>query len=182
MEKEQEMERNEQKQKNPWDGEPDELDFLTLVGLPAAVRRPNELKHLCGYVQVPVGHPFHGAGYDDCQPPCSVHGGLTYADPLRYKDGWWLGFDCGHAGDLSPGYLDHPHLSRLAHSGTYRTIAYVRQECEELALQIASHPPWLEGRTKEEILLIIQAAKTILKMERWSDARVLKRLLVGEER
>jgi hypothetical protein len=46
MEKEQEMERNEQKQKNPWDGEPDELDFLTLVGLPAAVRRPNELRHL----------------------------------------------------------------------------------------------------------------------------------------
>lgn len=60
----------------------------------------------CGYVRVPEGHPFHGRGYDECD--VDAWGGLTYSGVLDGEDGWWLGFDMGHAGDLRhiPGTLD----------------------------------------------------------------------------
>jgi hypothetical protein len=75
---------------------------------------------LCGYVGVPEGHPWHGKDYDDITPYPEVHGGLTYASlcqegpegetichmaaPGEPEPLWWLGFDCAHAGDLSPAY------------------------------------------------------------------------------
>ena len=60
----------------------------------------------CGYVRVPEGHPFHRRGYDECD--VDAWGGLTYSGALDGEDGWWLGFDMGHAGDLEhiPGTLD----------------------------------------------------------------------------
>jgi hypothetical protein len=51
---------------------------------------------------------------------------------------WWVGFDCGHAGDMSPGILmklmdvELTPLTRLANE-EYRDIAYVRSECNLLA-------------------------------------------------
>ena len=80
----------------------------------------------CGYVGVPVGHPWWGKEYGKCAatPPCAeddgrcrhcldvlveVHGGLTYSGfhpgpPCRsaVRDHWWFGFDCNHAWDLAP--------------------------------------------------------------------------------
>ena len=59
-----------------------------------------------------------------------VHGGLTYSGggngyPAN-GDGWWFGFDCGHAGDATS-YSPH---------GVFRTEEYVVSECESLAKQI----------------------------------------------
>lgn len=55
----------------------------------------------CGYVGVPKTHPAYGKDYDELHIDC--HGGLTYADDHLYNqddaETWWLGFDCGHAGD-----------------------------------------------------------------------------------
>lgn len=70
-----------------------------------------------------------------------VHGGLTYAEnePPRGEASalWWLGFDCAHAGDLSP-FMEAfrrekrwpPMLGNI-----YRDVAYVRAEVEGLARQ-----------------------------------------------
>jgi hypothetical protein len=96
--------------------------------LPCLIKRHDQLGHLCGYVGVPAGHPWHGLHYDavgngpkpddyDEEWWIDVHGGLTYAngctghDPATSichvpndgepDDVWWLGFDCAHAGDLS---------------------------------------------------------------------------------
>ena len=126
--------------KTQWVDEATGLDCL-------AVRTP-DMGHWCGYVGVPEGHPAFGVGYDDVSPWPEVHGGLTYAAfcregeeetgvchrpfPGRPERLWWLGFDCAHSGDLSPG------LNRYRRRGEiYRDLDYVRAECARLAGQLA---------------------------------------------
>jgi hypothetical protein len=91
----------------------------------------------------------------------SVHGGITWASTAyfqtksAYMDHWWFGFDCGHAGDVSPmmkATLKQLHalqdpagklaeyeasLEELRDWETYRDLPYVRHEVERLAEQIA---------------------------------------------
>jgi hypothetical protein len=74
-----------------------------------------------------------------------VHGGLTYADACHGKichvpkpgepdNVWWFGFDCGHCDDLSPGLA--AVLGVTFPGATYKNAAYVREQCEALALQL----------------------------------------------
>lgn len=121
----------------PWDEEPDRVEWRDeATGLPCLALRHERLGHWCGYVAVPPGHPAHGRGYDDV--PAEVHGGLTYAEkchgqvchkpaPGEPEDAWWLGFDCAHGWDLSPG---------LYRSALYRDLPYVQAECAALARQL----------------------------------------------
>jgi hypothetical protein len=58
------------------------------------------------------------------------------------QDVWWVGFDCAHLGDLTPGPdnppAEHAHLYPLSDGeGWYKDEAYVRQEIEGLARQAA---------------------------------------------
>ena len=135
----------------PWQSEPDRLEFHH-AGLPCIVLRHPELGHFCGYAAVPPGHPAHGKDYDSVG--VEAHGGLTYADRCsgqvchvpqagESEDVWWLGFDCGHAFDFSPGAR-----ARLRSLGfdrhrdeVYRDIAYVRQQTESLAEQLQAMQP-----------------------------------------
>ena len=117
---------------------------------------------LCGYVGVGPGHPWHGKDYDDID--VDVHGGLTYSNACqedgeichvpaegRSHDIWWLGFDCAHALDVSPRMdadlrelrkrvPDLPDLSRdevdPRWHPVYKDWAYVKNEVEDLALQL----------------------------------------------
>jgi hypothetical protein len=129
----------------PWDEEPDKIVWKTQAGLPGMVHR-NRMGALCGYVAVSPGHPSYEKDYDDVE--VSVHGGLTYADkcsgtichvpePGEPDHVWWLGFDCSHSGDVSPGML--AFSSRYSgFSETYRDLAYVQAEVENLAVQLAA--------------------------------------------
>lgn len=153
---------------NPWDSEPDALRFKS-HGLKCLIIRHSELKHLCGYVRLPhgklrdkvvranrhikkmTGGIFSKKYTRECGyniPELSgleVHGGLTYARSNRHylaKGGIWVGFDCAHWNDLSPGMLDVFNRISMVDSeiykfGSYKTIEYVRRECEGLAAQIA---------------------------------------------
>jgi len=127
--------------------------WLTDAGLPAVVKRV-DLGALCGYVGVKPTHPLHGRGYDDADD-APAHGGLTYAEghlprePPDAEGRWWFGFDCAHAWDLVPGLaatMAEAHAKTLARfpgseelvasmipGMTYRDLAYVRGECEQLA-------------------------------------------------
>ena len=135
----------------PWQDEPDKEQFTDeATGLPCLVKR-NPLGALCGYVGVIEGHPWFRKDYDDVY--ADAHGGLTFADFCQEGDDartichvpapgepdrvWWLGFDCGHAWDVSPGmdaryrdFIHDPHV-------TYKTVAYVKAECARLAAQVA---------------------------------------------
>lgn len=74
-----------------------------------------------------------------------VHGGLTYANqcsgrichvpkPGEPDNVWWFGFDCSHAGDISPAY---DRSWRGESDDAYRTLDYVRAETNRLAEQLA---------------------------------------------
>lgn len=113
----------------------------------------NGMGYRCGYVRVPVGHPWHGGDWESIS--ASVHGGITYARPdmACNKGGednaWWVGFDCGHAfdaPDLSLPFVNEEgerHAKRAAEihrefkSTNYviRTQEYVEEECKSLCEQ-----------------------------------------------
>ena len=74
-----------------------------------------------------------------------VHGGLTYANkcqgvichvpkPGRPADVWWFGFDCSHAGDISPSHLSQwPPFE----GDVYQTVEYAKAQTQNLAEQLA---------------------------------------------
>jgi hypothetical protein len=134
----------------PWDSEPDRVDFGPMLGCPAFALR-SLTGAMCGYVGVPPRHPLYGKTYgDEDVDRLRVHGGVTYGDvcdeeigichvprPGEPADVWWLGFDCAHGCDLAPGTNSLlPDELRDTHS-TYKTVEYVRGECERLAAQLA---------------------------------------------
>ena len=103
----------------------------------------------CGYVIVPVGHPWHGKDWADLDP--DVHGGLTFADADSpcgrdgAEDGWWIGFDCAHCGDALDPLLMTDSQKGLAETlnyyfdswGAIRSQEYVEAECRSLCEQAA---------------------------------------------
>jgi hypothetical protein len=121
--------------------------------------------HLCGYVRAPDDHPYHGVGYDDCPWLCRrqarehycahtaetvfrAHGGVTFsaADPAL-GEGWWLGFDAAHSGDLQPAIL--AALGRSVDGDdVYRDVAYMRGQCELLAEQLHEAGTWRGARRR----------------------------------
>lgn len=64
-----------------------------------------KLGHRCGYIGIPTGHELYEVDYDSLQH-IDIHGGWTWGRsgsdgyPIdSEEDLYWLGFDCGHAGD-----------------------------------------------------------------------------------
>jgi hypothetical protein len=124
----------------PWEHEPDNEEWVhELSGYRCCVWRHGTLGHLNGYVAIPKGHKMWGKNYDFV--PVEVHGGLTYSDEDKETGEWVVGFDCSHAGDLSPKLVatlmeytesDIGHLMR----DTYRTFAWVKEEACSLARQL----------------------------------------------
>ena len=119
----------------PWDHEPDSVSWISAVGLPCEMRRGG-LGIWCGYVGTRPDHPVWKL---DAESVLETHHGVTLvalseefpnerAMPPGFK---WVGFDCGHAYDVSPGLLIMVAISR-----TYREVAYVQAQCEQLALQV----------------------------------------------
>ena len=137
----------EYKEKMPdgeWQQEPDKKQWTDeKTKLPCLIVR-NPLGALCGYVGVPPTHPYYQRDYNNCD--VSAHGGLTFAGKCHPQEGdrgichiappeedevWWLGFDCAHLGDYVPGMGKF-----FNEQGTYKHIAYVEDECRELAEQL----------------------------------------------
>ena len=95
-------------------------------------------------------------------PGFEAHGGITFTgehaveilDADSYAKYWWIGFDCAHAGDTSPGMASFLSITR---DGSYRDMVYVKAETERLAVQIAAEaglwPRWkrLWRRIRKEV-------------------------------
>lgn len=133
-----------------WHDEPDKRQWTDEhTGLPCLAVRHRSSGHWCGYVGVAEGHPYFEQGYDDCD--VGVHGGLTFANFCVESDKehgvchivedgendrvWWLGFDCVHSGDLSPG---HKHYFPWNEHERYRSLRYVELQCMSLAAQLSN--------------------------------------------
>lgn len=100
-----------------------------------------------------------------------VHGGITFSDgcqeaghichtpePGQPDNVWWFGFDCAHAGDVSPGYrasiakmfdqVEMAFRDRIFKDDVYRDVTYVKAEIGSLARQlqaVAGSPNAREG-------------------------------------
>lgn len=130
----------------PWKNEPDIVSWIDpSTGYNCLVRRAvPELGNLCGYVAVDKDHPLYGKRWttDSEVYALNAHGGITHTDYIPEEDTeflWWIGFDCAHADDLSPGL--HKLLMESKMPGTlswqvYRDMDYVISEVESLAKQI----------------------------------------------
>jgi len=151
--------------KGPWVNEPDKVQWQDeATSLPCLIVRAPVTGALCGYVGVPPSHPLYQKEYSDAENEVSVHGGLTFSGKCmedgdeesvichKVEDGeddnvWWLGFDCAHAFDLAP----RINMTRLQFAKTeeqkealakytnglhYRDIAYVKDQCADLAKQL----------------------------------------------
>jgi hypothetical protein len=140
----------------PWQSEPDKIQWTDeATGLPCLIHRNPGPNHLCGYVGVTAEHPYYQK--DDSEiGDIEAHGGVNYADfcaenvteegrgichvpsPGEPDKVWWFGFDCGHYGDVSPGY---DRDGRYGYDSTYKTVAYVKSQCRRLAAQLAEVKP-----------------------------------------
>lgn len=124
----------------PWDNEPNHVMFMSEAGYICEIKRHPTLKHLNGYIYIPFGHPDYGKTYnelyeedDNWDAAPDVHGGWTYSHDGGDDDGGKFtifGFDCGHAGDLSPGMTDMQFAEDI-----YRDIAFVTAQLERAAEQ-----------------------------------------------
>lgn len=54
----------------------------------------------CGYVRLPEDHKFYGKDVNELENLLTVHGGVTFAGALDGMDGFYVGFDCAHLGDM----------------------------------------------------------------------------------
>jgi len=103
----------------------------------------NGMGYRCGYVRVPIGHPWHGKDIGDID--AEVHGGITFAEadmPCanvdKADDGWWFGFDCMHHCDAPDLALPTERPIPYEYDGGYskiRTQSYVESECRSLCVQ-----------------------------------------------
>jgi hypothetical protein len=144
-----------------WVDEPDVLEFVhndifCKIIRVAALDGPQEKVyifggHLCGYVCIPFGHQDYNKDiFSRDSYEYEVHGGLTMGE--LYDDGkFWIGFDCGHSGDLVPSMIDIKKFikknimkknhaidfSKVAHfNPTYKTWDYVLEQVKHLADQV----------------------------------------------
>lgn len=136
----------------PWQQEPD-FARLEHAGFPGILLRQESSGHWCGYVGVPPGHPWHGKDdstvYEEGVPEPVCHGGITYGRPCagsvchvpkpgEPENVWWLGFDCAHGGDLSPGHAKWRRengFDRWHDEDVYRDQTYVTAQVKRLAEQ-----------------------------------------------
>ncbi len=134
----------------PWKDEPDKVQWEDKkTGLPCLAVRNPQLGHWCGYVGVAEGHKYFGVDYEEvcvdvhgsptfsefCQPEESEEVGICHLPGENEPDRvWWIGFDCNHVSDYAPADKWGALLCQGSHN--YKTLDYVKQQCENLALQL----------------------------------------------
>jgi hypothetical protein len=140
----------------PWSTEPNEKSWVdAATGLHCYIKRHPTFGHLCGYVGVPAGHPAYNNPYDKLT--LNVHGGVTHADGIESSpmpDLWWIGFDCAHAFDYSPGMPQSFGVRPEA----YRDMEYVTRECVRLAEQLKDYAPPMS--VHEALIMVVRAAES----------------------
>lgn len=106
--------------------------------------------YLCGYIFIPLDHPWKEKKYDEIE--ANVHGGITYFE--RKYETWKVGFDCAHSHDILPSMISimneikeeviklvefiniyHKLKESPVFKQEYRNIDYVIKECKSLADQ-----------------------------------------------
>lgn len=97
--------------------------------------RPEYSGHLCGYVRVNKG--WGALDFDEYNKlDVKVHGGITYSGKIEGEEGYWLGFDCAHSGDIAPAYDDDYIETFESYGYTYKDMKYVEDEVKSMIDQL----------------------------------------------
>lgn len=159
-----------------WIEEPDWVDFeyrgykcrITRVCIQEPVTAQIQFYggHLCGYVQIPFHHPYHGMKYDEMGVDC--HGGLNFAELCTWKgrdsegESFWIGFDCMHDTDVRPstnlflkriGFCDQTNRifenkeTNEWFKPTYKNMLYCIEQCKFIVVQLITAK---EGQGEED--------------------------------
>lgn len=99
----------------------------------------------CGYVTVPLGHPWHGGDY--MRLPLvglDVHGGITYSGAAKAGTGWTVGFDTNH-------FADGPRE---------RSREYCREQTRKLAEQAFQAVLAVSGEEQQDWFLTMNEGET----------------------
>jgi hypothetical protein len=128
--------------KKQWENELDYYHFMDVeTSYAILIKRHPSLKHLCGYVSLPVNHPLYNKSHkeNDVFDKFDVHGGVTFTGILDGEHNsndklklFLVGFDCAHAGDFVPEFSE----DLVRGDEEYRDINYVILECIKLARQL----------------------------------------------
>lgn len=122
----------------------EEGDYKRILyrGIVSEIKRHSSLGHLCGYIYIPT-FAIEVDTYS-----LSVHGGITCeSDDDNYN---MIGFDCGHAGDLSP-YMSYisAEVFSIFDDSEYRDMNYVENNIKEAIDQIHEMDPTLYEKTRD---------------------------------
>lgn len=93
-------------------------------------RNSEEPQVFLGGVYLWKDHPLYGISRESINKMVEVHGEVVHAEE-DFLDSWYLGFHCGHEGDMVPNYYEtykHP----------YRDMKYAQKQVCELWDQIMS--------------------------------------------
>jgi hypothetical protein len=142
-----------------WVEEPDEASFFS-EGFLCAIFR-NRMGALCGYIRIPEDHHWRGVSLVDfCTGKVEgpdIHGCITYAE--QYEDGYWIGFDCAHTGDIVPlveaSYKERPE--------TRGRLANFQKKEEDLIFQILRDLP---ERSYKNMNFVIEQCKSLARQAR----------------
>ena len=143
----------------PWDSEPDKVTWLdAATGFPCLALRDPHFGHWCGYTALTRDHPMYGKEWLEFSA-LKVRGGVTFAaacspegpraqqvsqlTPGGSSPVWWVGFHCSGVLDTYPS-LRGWRLGYPDWETTYRTLAYVKEQCAKLALQLSQMRPAAE--------------------------------------
>ena len=152
----------------PWSSEPHLLEFKH-AGFDCILKRSSTTLVWCGYVAVPESHPAYKKHYDNIN--VEVHGGLTFADECgvvvchRSSDPddkvWWLGFDCSHSFDFSPGMVQTVALAKqeLVKNISFLTAEILNEFNKYNTLEDRSHYWTVEEVQQETMKLADQLAQ-----------------------
>lgn len=138
--------------KGEWENEPDKIQYTDpATGFPCLIVRTT-LGHLCGYVGVNNQHKYFEKGYDEipvdieltysdlCQPSTDENQHTICHIPGKGETDniWWLGFDCAHLGEISPGmsFYGNENLGSMCKGEIYKNMNYVKKEISSLARQL----------------------------------------------
>lgn len=89
-------------------------------GFQCMIHRVPMMKHLCGYVEVT---PMMEIPLEIVLENIHSHGGITYKGEMSDKEGFWIGFHCGHFTDIIPEVFKD--ISHIRHNWEYRDMEYV---------------------------------------------------------
>lgn len=111
--------------------------------------RPETAGYLCGYIKIPATHFFYGKSYTDIDETYDYeipsHGGLTFSGELNGRDGYWIGFDCAHSGDLIPRLSDDDLELFIMYGDVYRDLNYVMETLRKMIDFIESRNLSIKG-------------------------------------